>query len=1035
MRRASGGSNSPKEATPPRLSRAPSPGYDGLVEPGLFLPATGKSKSAPNVTSSNTTAATLGEAEVDDVCMARVLGHLRSIEQQVSQSILSQQQHLHSLRSDFHRALLALPDELAFRLSKESSSERELGSPPQCAMPTWQQHQASAADTRLISRSASSDAPGASSQSNPVGSGSSTTVQFVLPTTDVEASWQSSTRRDSLTTPGGAGMALPRYSNSRDFAFAFEPRSGCDDRATGIESGQSKTLSLKGLKHADSTSPAASRRLGDRSAAERTPLKLSQWKWSPWDACQLQRYLPSLPLRQESWTRLTLDIMSVIFLLYDAVSVPYLIAWHGGPSKLLLVMRLSGTSFWLLDFFFSFVSCKTNQYGIVVNTFPTIAQHYFRTWFAPDLALLVMDLIDLFLELTMPDRKGASAAVKLLRLLKAGRLMRIMFILSSGRFGHFGEKLLQSAQRIGAEAHLLFLLRISKIFLLVLWVNHIGGCLFYIIVRHGGEWSDTGRGWRAQISNDLDVVDYSSEYVQESFLYASSLYWSMSTMASGASIFMPTNSVEAFFGLTYIMFGILVAGSLISSLSAMLVEFNMRNGGNSEVMRRVQSFLRQYHVDAGLATGIIYQITQRMAERPAITVQDVPALSMLSVELRERLWANLYTPLLSQHTFLRCLDYLDDLFMRDLASSAVSSRTYQPGEAVLSVGEKVDSAFVGTARGFSLYSLARKGDYFRRVESMVVDEGMWLCEVTLWLQWESLGRAEASRTTEMILVSQKPLWRLMDFRPEIRSIATDFARTFAAAVRRERPPLTDLGLLIDYHTVVSLMSADSCLALSRPALNAVRTKRLMDHTGIWHGFEQEIVNGDCELGTDAHGLIVRIVRLVSLHLSLPDGRICVKLGTSEGRAFKADAKLPGLQVEPGEYPLDAVQRFFSVDFPSLLDEIVWIDRTVEMEMESSKACPLTTKYVRTTLVAKVTEEQRASLQDCLVLDPEGNYSSLEFAGADFFAVSEGTSIYAWMPPQTWENLEKRKDKDIVVQGHIAAMVASPPSPAACVLDI
>jgi len=734
----------------------------------------------------------------------------------------------------------------------------------------------------------------------------------------------------------------------------------------------------------------------------------------------VRKTVTHFPLKQHGVPRLSFDLVSMIFLLYDAISVPYFVAWDTEFSAApFLVMRALSTSFWTFDIFMSFISCKTSKYGIIMDSFHTIITSYLKSWFTLDLSLCTIDWADLVLTLSASNNwDGASAYFRLLRVLKATRMFRIIISLQSGRFGEVHSVIYNHAYHYGLDALLSVTLRITKIFVLILWVNHLGGCLFYMLVQWDLKDYPTASNWKTDLGTLYGVDDYSPESLPQSFLYASSVYWSMTSMTSGASIFMPKTSGESFFSLLFVTFGILVASSLISSLSAMLVEFNMRNSHRNEVLRKLTSFLRQHALNSGISTRVINQITSRMAERHSISAEDIPSLQLLSVELREELWLNIFRPLLSRHDFLRALDYVDDKFMRHVCFEVVMWRGVKPGEVIVTAGSESDHA-VFTKYGQLIYQThGEHADHRRTATEVTV--GVWLYEVTLWLTWEALGYAEAAQASEVLLLSHESLWKLLDAFPELLSIVCDYARTLSELVQRERPPLTDLGTLIDYDTIALLMPSETRMALSRPAWMALQQLKTSATDGagrgMWAKLEEEFRDGTCELGQDYHGGVLRVVWVVAVNMRRFDGRVCVQLGEMKGDEFHISLVRPGTKIKQGEFPMDAITRFVGAHLP-FLESVKWDDRQVETELKVSRRYPLATKYVRTIYYAKLALDQSEFLAGIPfditnAFNPEGHQvgfdQGLSLSEAwELFSI--GKQVYAWMPESAFTAVGKIGD--------------------------
>eukprot|EP00449_Zooxanthella_nutricula_P011597 CAMPEP_0198507184 /NCGR_PEP_ID=MMETSP1462-20131121/12157_1 /TAXON_ID=1333877 /ORGANISM="Brandtodinium nutriculum, Strain RCC3387" /LENGTH=74 /DNA_ID=CAMNT_0044236421 /DNA_START=8 /DNA_END=229 /DNA_ORIENTATION=- len=74
---------------------------------------------------------------------------------------------------------------------------------------------------------------------------------------------------------------------------------------------------------------------------------------------------------------------------------------------------------------------------------------------------------------------------------------------------------------------------------------------------------------------------------------------------------MPTNSMERFaFAFTMII-GLLFGGMLVSALSATMMNYQLRQRDKHQAIRTLHRYLRENHVDPGVAMRVHKQIEQR----------------------------------------------------------------------------------------------------------------------------------------------------------------------------------------------------------------------------------------------------------------------------------------------------------------------------------------------------------------------------------------------------------------------------------------
>merc|ERR1740122_310918 len=128
----------------------------------------------------------------------------------------------------------------------------------------------------------------------------------------------------------------------------------------------------------------------------------------------------SFAMHPNSWKRLSWTIMCVCLLLYDMIAVPMSVFFDVG---LFLPVAWFGRFFWTADITVSFFT------GVYVNgalrmDFRGIAGAYVKSWFAPDILIVLAEWVQFILE----GYVGNSSSMSLLRAVRVLRLVRLLRI-------------------------------------------------------------------------------------------------------------------------------------------------------------------------------------------------------------------------------------------------------------------------------------------------------------------------------------------------------------------------------------------------------------------------------------------------------------------------------------------------------------------------------------------------------------------------------------------------------------------------------
>jgi hypothetical protein len=683
-----------------------------------------------------------------------------------------------------------------------------------------------------------------------------------------------------------------------------------------------------------------------------------------------------VPVHPESQLRATIDTFSVFLLLLDSVLMPYTLAWEVRTEGFILAFSWLSGLFWFLDLVMNFFTSYAGPDGVLVTKLNRIAWRYIMSWFVPDVLVVGSDWLSLVFHYLSVAHNGNTMLLRVIRLLKITRFVRIVSMVRSGRLAQVQYVLERRVRSVGLNvATIRFTLGLAKLVFLILWLNHLGGCLWWVFVTHvhSSRASDTDSSWHAEIAEQYETTDLKSDMQRYLFWYLQGVYWSVTAMFSGASFRPPTNSAETIFALFFVIFGMLFGSTLISSVAAMLLDFQLIQRERWEKMRTLQIFLRQHRIAAKLSQEIQTQISRRMNSEKLIARKDVTVLNMLSTRLSNMLKTELHGPVLMTNIFLRICDQLDDVLIQDLATHCVDWLALDTGQKLFATNEHITEAF-NITNGMLAYTpkeflLSEVVEANVNISTEAQAAGLntntfdlgprtWLCELALWCRWSTLGEAEVVTPSELLTLRVEAMVSVMGLHPEVARVMQDYSMTLCKVVELSKPKVSDIREDTDFHedSVICALPQHSRFKVSRPALQAVYAAAGHDEErrAAAEELEQEVGSGKCWLGHDPEsGQVLRMVQLVTLRLTRNDGQVCAKIGEWRGRdqrIMKRRAQLPGGKMRSGEMPHQTVQRLLRSEFPGLAIEIR--GKVAEKtEKVPSASYHMTTKYVTTEYAA------------------------------------------------------------------------------------
>jgi len=695
------------------------------------------------------------------------------------------------------------------------------------------------------------------------------------------------------------------------------------------------------------------------------------------------------PIHPDSMVRLFLDMAVILVLIFDSVSVPYQISFNPDvTASFWLIGNLMTLLVWSLDLCAGFFTGYYDMGGVVMNV-RKITKRYLSSFFIIDLLTVGTDWLSMTFNLliisgsTLVDGNGNNTTfLKLFRVLKLNRMIRLVGALQSGKFGQLHDRLISWSWQLGVDRQLQFGVSVMYLTFAVLWLNHIGCCFWNAIYDEGvRKWEG-----QAKIFGEDPATDTES-HRSDMWQYCLGFYWSMTSMASGSSIMNPTNMTELVFTISYVLFGLLVGSSLISSLAAMLLDLQMNSKEKRDSIRRLRQYLYQQGLEVGLSLAVEKEVVSRISQEKRLGANEVECLALLSAAMRSSLNYAIYCKPLRQHSFLGACDVLDrsGVFTRELCEYAVCHATVRPGHPVFTHGEHCDGPFYIVLGELEYLCKAREPDVVvqskraskgeSKEQHVTVKTGQWLCEMAIWLEWKCRGSLEACVPSEYFQLKADVLLQNLSQSQDLAFMARAYGEALCNAVETEESePLTDLPLKEELHqSAVLSMPPQGRRGMSVAAVRLLESEQGRHRLTFGRSppipkLIEQVEQGKCDL-VIVHGQVVRVVSVVVLrlerHVLGPDGKIVRQLLAQLGKSLVADdakCQLPGGKVRAGELPGDALARLLGGQLCGLRgaglrqEELAKVDGVIELtESAESGADELRVSSLADLIVSSVVQ--------------------------------------------------------------------------------
>lgn len=658
---------------------------------------------------------------------------------------------------------------------------------------------------------------------------------------------------------------------------------------------------------------------------------------------------PRCTIDPESRFSLFIELASAVMLVIDLITIPYVLAWEVPLSGFHLLFSWFASVFWTLDIVRIFLtSVRLSGEKELQTNLRVIAVQYMRSWFLPDAVVVACDWTNMYFHTREVDSQGTTAIFKMLRIAKISRLIRLAKLVRMSRLARRCDDLIDLYVSGGWRVSL----KIFGILIVVLWFNHAISCLWYAIGKNmptdtGGHWLGTGVA--------INGVTYGYGELNDLYVYSTAFHWSMAQMTLGSSEIVSANAPERAFSIFMLLMGLLFSSTLVSTLSATLVDYQMQASDHKEKMRQLARFLGQNKVDMTLALRVRKQVVQRLTQKPKLTDKEVTALECLSSSMRAELRFEIFKDHLMRHPLFRVWTNISSVTVTELCADELDFTFFQEADDIFHPGNECEMAYY-IAEGTVVYTQDPESAV---VSTQVVEtvREAWMCEAALWTEWVHVGRAHASEPLQLL---QLPATRVLDVLKKhrlIQEITLDYSQQFHRRVTD--PPAgwpTDLRVpLTDFSDIVTLMNPDLQCTIGLDALMHISVTHMwgLRHAPYADRLKEEILEGRSVVVLDGRGEPERAVSVTALRIKHDDGvSVLMQLGKLVGSQLVTKCVLPGTKQERHERPTDAADRIVREKLYPLKDDLKIVSSDLNVENQVSGKFRIPTKYFRTEVCMK-----------------------------------------------------------------------------------
>lgn len=371
--------------------------------------------------------------------------------------------------------------------------------------------------------------------------------------------------------------------------------------------------------------------------------------------------------------RLLWDLMILVFILYQALSVPYFICFNDSSNAALdgfdFIMNLC----FIVDILISFNTGFYFKGNLVMNR-KEVIKNYLKFWFWLDLIASLPYSWFIGGVFSSSDN-GSSNSTSVLKLIRIFRFLKILRLVRLAKLKKIMVKIEDYIASNTIANFFLFL----KLLLWVFFIAHWVACIWFYIGDTGLETHPVT--WITH----LDLQDKST--LEK---YVTSLYWAFTTMSTvGYGDITPYTVPEKIYAMVTMIMASGVFAFTIGSIGALISKSNAVENQYREHVIAVNQYMKRKSLSSSLQFRVRRYLDYVWENKKKNLLDEKQVLILLSEPLRDEIYSHIHGVVIK---FCLIFDEFEANFISQLAQTLINE-TFAPDDTIIEEGEMTSKMY------------------------------------------------------------------------------------------------------------------------------------------------------------------------------------------------------------------------------------------------------------------------------------------------------------------------------------------------------